>query len=71
MKKAVGAYISNITYEDIQRERDEILSTTVEDIKSYAEMIKSGMDEHYCSVVGNEGKIKENEAIFNTIIKLL
>lgn len=70
-EKAVGAYISNITYEDIQRERDEILSTTVEDIKSYAEMIKSGMDEHYCSVVGNEGKIKENEAIFNTIIKLL
>lgn len=70
-EKAVGDYICNITYEDIQRERDEILSTTIEDIKSYEKMIKSGMDEHYCCVVGNEGKIKENEAIFNKISKLL
>lgn len=70
-EKAVGDYICNITYEDIQRERDEILNTTVEDIKSYAQMIKSGMDEHYCCVVGNEGKIKENEAIFDKISKLL
>ena len=70
-EKAVGDYICNITYEDIQRERDEILNTTIEDIKSYAKMIKSGMDEHYCCVVGNEGKIKENEAIFNKISKLL
>ncbi|WP_291582543.1 insulinase family protein [Clostridium sp. UBA6640] len=70
-EKAVGNYICNITYEDVQRERDEILNTTIEDIKSYAEMIKSGMNEHYCCVVGNEGKIKENEAIFNKISKLL
>lgn len=70
-EKAVGDYICNITYEDVQRERDEILNTTIEDIKSYAKMIKSGMDEHYCCVVGNEGKIKENEAIFNKISKLL
>lgn len=70
-EKAVGDYICNITYEDVQRERDEILNTTIEDIKSYAKMIKSGMDEHYCCVVGNEGKIKKNEAIFNKISKLL
>ncbi|WP_454055318.1 insulinase family protein [Clostridium sp. Marseille-Q7071] len=70
-EKAVGDYICNITYEDVQRERDEILNTTIEDIKSYVKMIKSGMDEHYCCVVGNEGKIKENEAIFNKISKLL
>jgi Zn-dependent M16 (insulinase) family peptidase len=70
-EKAIEGYICNITYEDVQRERDEILNTTIEDIKSYAEMIKSGMDEHYCCVVGNEGKIKENEAIFNKISKLL
>lgn len=70
-EKAVGDYICNITYEDVQRERDEILNTTIEDIKSYAKMIKSGMDEHYCCVVGNEGKIKENQANFNKISKLL
>jgi len=70
-EKAVGDYICNITYEDVQRERDEILNTTIEDIKSYAKMIKVGMDEHYCCVVGNEGKIKENEAVFNKISKLL
>ncbi len=70
-EKAVRDYICNITYEDIQRERDEILNTTIEDVKAYTKMIKSGMDEHYCCVVGNEGQIKENETIFHRISKLL
>ncbi|GAA0125477.1 insulinase family protein [Clostridium sp. CTA-19] len=70
-ERAVANYICNITYKDIQNEKNEILSTTIEDIKSYAQMIKKGMEENYCCVVGNEMKIRENEKIFNNIIKVL
>jgi Zn-dependent M16 (insulinase) family peptidase len=70
-ERAVQDYICNITYEDTQRERDELLSTTVEDIKYYTNMIKMGMDQNYCCVVGNEGKIKENKDMFDKISMLL
>ncbi|HAK44276.1 MAG TPA: hypothetical protein DCM59_18290, partial [Clostridium sp.] len=69
--KAVADYICNVTQEDIQREKDELLSTTNQDIRNYAEIIKAGMHENYCCVVGNEGKIKENQTIFNKTSKLL
>ncbi|MCB2290931.1 insulinase family protein [Clostridium sp. CS001] len=70
-EKAVVNYICNVSYADTQKELDEILSTTVEDVKSYAKMIKLGMDENYCCVVGNEGKIKENKDMFDKISMLL
>ena len=70
-EKAVSDYICNVTQEDIQREKDELLSTTNQDIRNYAAMIKAGMNENYCCTVGNEGKINENKVIFNKISKLL
>ena len=70
-EKAVGNYICNVSYTDTQTELDELLSTTVEDIKSYANMLKMGMDQNYCCVVGNEGKIKENKDMFDRISMLL
>lgn len=69
-EEAVRNYISSITYEDIQRERDELLSTSLDDIKSYSKLIKRGMDENYCCVVGNEFKIKDNKDSFDKIITL-
>ncbi len=70
-EKAVKDHICNITQEDIQRWRDELLSTTNEDIRNYASMIKVGMNKNYCCIVGNEGKVKENKTIFNKTSKLL
>ncbi|MGH4139087.1 insulinase family protein [Clostridium sp.] len=70
-EKSVENYICNITNEDIQRERDEILNTSVEDIKFYANMIKLGMGQNYCCVVGNEGKIKANKHMFDKISMFL
>lgn len=70
-ERAVANYICNTTLEDIQREKDELLSTTNQDIRNYAEMIKKGMKEEHCCVVGNEGKVRENQVIFEKISKLL
>jgi Zn-dependent M16 (insulinase) family peptidase len=68
--KALGLYIRNITKEDRQRERNEILSTNVETIKSYSDIIAKAMEQDYLAVVGNEKEIKDNENLFNNLINV-
>ncbi|MGL4731881.1 MAG: insulinase family protein [Clostridium sp.] len=70
-EKATANYICNISYDDMQKEKNEILNTTLEDIKTYSQMIKYGMDENNCCVVGNENKINESKNIFKKISKIV
>ncbi len=49
-------YFNETTQEDIQRERDQILATTTQDLKALAEMVGAAMDENMlhrggCSIV--------------------
>lgn len=66
-EKAVSDYICGISYEDNQKEKDEILNTTLEDIKSYSDMIKQVMDQNICCVVGNKENILKDRDKFNKI----
>lgn len=63
-------YITGKTQEDIQRYRDEILSTTVEDIRGYADMIDEVLKKNNICVIGEETKIKSEKSLFNTIENL-
>ena len=66
---ATSNYISNITQEDLQKERDEVLNTNPEDIRKLAGLIKSVMDENYLCVLGNERKIKiDANNIFKNLV---
>ena len=67
-EKAVSLYISQISQEDIQKERDEILNTKVEDLKKYAEMIDKVVSENLICVMGNKEVIKENSDLFDSTI---
>ncbi|WP_058485083.1 insulinase family protein [Defluviitalea phaphyphila] len=67
-EKAVSQYISKITYEDTQKEREEILSTTKEDIVNFKEMMEKLSQQNYICVMGNKNIIKENKDIFENII---
>jgi Zn-dependent M16 (insulinase) family peptidase len=64
-------YFSGVTQQDIQKERDEVLSTKVEDIKYYGDMLSkiTGQNE-YC-VFGNGAKINDNKDIFNSTIDVM
>jgi len=70
--EAIGAqadddYITGFTQADRQQIRDEVLSTTVADIRSYADMIEAIMNKnHYC-VFGNDAKVKEAGELFNQL----
>ena len=63
-------YIVKRSYEAKQRERTEILSTTIEDIKGFCDLLYKGMNEKCHCVYGNEGTVKENSDLFANIKSL-
>jgi Zn-dependent M16 (insulinase) family peptidase len=67
---ALVAYMTGVTEEMVQKERDEILNAEPEDIKKLSEYIKAFMSDDFFCVVGNAGKIKEEEKRFMKIENL-
>ena len=65
-----AAYLSGVTQEDLQREREELLATTPEKIRSLAGYVDAFMEDECFVVAGNSGKIKENEKMFGRIENL-
>ncbi|WP_026884785.1 insulinase family protein [Clostridium akagii] len=63
-------YFKKITEAFIQNEREEILSTSKEDIKGYSKLLKDVTEKNYLCVMGNDVKIKENSDIFNNVIEV-
>jgi Zn-dependent M16 (insulinase) family peptidase len=64
------AWLSGVTEEDLQKERDELLATTPEKIRSLAKYVDAFMEDECFVVAGNSGKIKENEKMFGRIENL-
>lgn len=69
-ERAVENYIRHVSYEDLQKERQEILNTGVEDIKGFSKLISSSMNKDNICVLGNEQKIKENKDLFKNLVNL-
>lgn len=67
---AVRRYLVGDTLAMLQKERDEILGTTVDDLKGFAKMVKEVMAQNYLCVVGNEKKIEEQKDLFKKILPL-
>jgi hypothetical protein len=64
-------YMSGITQDDMQRMRDKVLSTTLQDIQSYASKIDSVMKQNNYCVLGDSTKIEKNKSIFKNVINVL
>lgn len=60
-------YFSGVTTEDLQKERDEILQTTLEQLKSEAKMVAAVLSKNIICVLGSEEAIKAEEKLFNKI----
>ena len=67
---AFTAYMMNVTREKRQKERDEILSTTKEDVNELAGAFEAALSQDCICVIGNSDKIEENKDMFNEIINL-
>lgn len=63
---SLGAYLTGLSYEEMQKERDELLRTSVEDIRALAAYIRAFMEDDCLCVIGNDEKIKECREMFGT-----
>lgn len=68
--RSLSAYLSNIDLDMLQKERDEILSVTCEDIRALEPIVASVLEEDYLCVIGGEEKIEEDKDLFNNIVSL-
>lgn len=68
---SLSAYLSEITMEEIQKERDEIISANVESIHALSDIVKSIIDAGNICVIGNEQKIEENKDLFMKVKNLM
>ncbi|HOV16499.1 MAG TPA: insulinase family protein [Candidatus Cloacimonadota bacterium] len=64
-------YLTNYTYEDKQKVRDEVLSATIEDIRSFASLVEVVINKRQYAVLGTESKIRENSELFDSIIPII
>ncbi|MBD5522538.1 MAG: insulinase family protein [Lachnospiraceae bacterium] len=61
---SLAGYMTNYSYEQVQKERDELLATVPETIRGLAEYISAFMQDESLCVVGNEDKIKQQKEVF-------
>ncbi len=69
--RSMAAYLENLDYDDIQKERDEILAANPEDIRKLAGLIQSVLDDDGFCVIGNEDVIRSENGMFTEIKALL
>lgn len=69
--RSMSAYLENLDYDDIQKERDEILAASPEDIRKLADLIQSVLDDKCLCVIGNENAIQREKGMFMEIKSLL
>ena len=65
-----GGYLTGLSMERVQKERDELLATTKEQLNGLYQYVQAFMEEDCLCVVGNGEKIKENKELFMNVEQL-
>lgn len=68
---SLSGYMTGLTFERVQKERDELLAADAGTIRKLAEYIRAFMEDDCLCVVGNEEKIKKQEALFGSVEYLI
>lgn len=69
--RSLSAYLEGITYEQIQKERNEILNAQPEDIRRLTDLVEAVLKKDSICVIGNENMIKESAGLFENVEKLI
>ena len=69
-RRSRDAYFRELTYDMVQKMRDEVLNATAEDIRGLADYVRAFMEEDCLCVVGSEQKIKAESDRFMKIENL-
>lgn len=63
-RRSLLSWLSHVTDEDLQRERDEVLDAKVEDLRALAPMMEAVLNGNYLCVLGNEETLRAKEQMF-------
>ena len=63
-RRSLMGYLCGLSAEQLQRERDQVLAASQEDIRSLAPLVQAVLDENCICVLGNEEKLKEESDLF-------
>ena len=69
--RSLMAYLCHITQNDLQRERNEILSATPGNIRALAPLIESVVQQRNLCVIGSAAKIESEKSLFYEIKPLI
>ena len=70
-RRSLSAYLCGLTQDQLQQERDEILSAKASDIRALAERLQEALEQCNFCVIGNEKKIREHEELFAEVVPLV
>lgn len=62
---SMSLLLQNVTYEDLQREKDEILFANLQDIRRLSDLIQCVIKQDSICVIGNEEKIMKYKGFFD------
>ncbi len=68
--RGLSAYLSGVTGEMLQEERDQILAARQEDIRALAPLVRAVLDTGSLCAIGNDEKIEEKKAMFGQVKNL-
>ena len=68
--RALTSYLAHETYEDVQKERDAVLTADEEKIRGLAAYVDAVMAQNMLCVLGGEEKIEEQKGLFEHIENL-
>lgn len=66
-RRSMAGYLSSITVETLQEERDEVLSCQIEDLRKLAPVIRKLVSGNHICVIGNEEHLEAEKELFDSI----
>ena len=62
--RSFTAYMTGMTYDGLQRERDQVIDATPDDIRALAAPVRAVLDQGYICAVGSESSVDADSGIF-------
>ena len=66
-RRSLLSYLTGVSYEMIQKEREQALHTCPQDIRNLAETMQAVLDHSYICAIGNERKLQEEADLFDVL----
>lgn len=65
--RSMTAYLQGISYEELQRERSQVIEATAEDIRGLKDLIVAVLDDNALCVIGNEETLTSEKEMFGRL----